>query len=670
MSYLSLPRVHFMGRSATTPPTTNNNNYNRILDPQNVAFFPPYDAPNMTDDEFRTFMMDLAWKDFAPFPLPNAQVLNGNWNYFGDNSYNVQNASIYAVENENGGKTSVITDAGQDGLIGASVQLLGNEYGDSPTPPVMVDCDPTSNFSTQLFSGKFVFGNAGCSCTAAATDTVPLPRAFTRWLDLSRNLAATPDARFGTIWVQPLPLATLQFDTSGNQSPTLALLQQLAQQGAGLIVRLINYYFERLYTDPELYALYQQGNYAMNQSAGILLGTIGALQTGEPATYAPGRMLLPNTTPLSYTFPGQQPVPFFLAPASAEVDTDRQVITLDLGTTFPEVYPPLPPPTPPPPPIPPPAPSDFTKIDLGTATLQVQNADGSTTDIGTFAYDNATYLATAGVVEVSYTQEQEADILAGSLQVVCSTAAANPVLTEKVNVADADDHCLYITEGESQVLQFRVAVRGMPPSDPVPVSLDQYRIVETDAPPPKPPATGIPLKWAYLVGANNPQVPAYLQVTPDSLTVDSSGLASVTITGLTPGLGFLRFLAGPASDNPVPVIGSSMGQWMTQIAWAFFVNVRVLPADADLANTPQENITWDFIYTNVLQYYYRLYPGMNHYIELNDPSVVGNINNRMIIKARTSKEIWNSTLYMPHTRELSDGKRTLLHRWCDLPPNG
>jgi hypothetical protein len=164
-------------------------------------------------------------------------------------------------------------------------------------------------------------------------------------------------------------------------------------------------------------------------------------------------------------------------------------------------------------------------------------------------------------------------------------------------------------------------------------------------------------------------VPPYLQVNPGSLTVDSSGLASVTITGLTPGLGFLRFMAGPPSDNPVPVIGPSMGQWMNQIAWAFFVNVRVLPADADLANVPDAQLTWDFIYSNVLQYYYRLYPGMDQYIELNDPTVVGNANNRAMIKARTSKELWNSTLYMPHTRELSDGKRTLLQRWCDLPPN-
>lgn len=662
MSYLSLPRIHFMGRSATTPPTTNNNNYNRILDPQNVSFSPPYDAGSMSDAAFRTFMMTLALKNFSPFPLPDANVLNGNWNYFGDNAYYVQGASIYAIEAEGPDGTTRITSPGQDALIGAPVQLLGNAMGDNDTPTVMVDCDPTSNFTTQLFSGKFTFGRPACICTAESTDTVPLPRAYTRWVDLYRNLAATPDACFGTIWLQPLPKATLQFANSGNQSPTLALLQTMANAGAGLIVRLTNYYFQRKYTDAQMFAFFQQGNYAMNESAGILLGTIGVWNPGEPISYAPGRMLLPNVNKLAYG-PGGK-IQFNLAPAAAEVDTTRNVITLDLAMAFPEVNLPSQTPTPP---IPPPTPSQFIKIDLGTATLQVQNPDGSTTNIANFAYDTNTYVATAGVVEVPFTAQQKPAILAGSLQVNCSKSSVNPVLVEKVNVADADDHCLYITEGESAVLQFRVAVRGVPPLSPVSVRLDQYRIVETDAPTPPPPATGIPLKWAYLI--SQVAVPApYVTVTPDTLTVDSSGVGSVTIRGIEPGLGFLRFMAGPSSDNPVPVIGPSMGQWMGQIAWAFFVNVRVLPADADLANVPDSRLNWEFVYENVLQYYYRLYPAMDKYLKLNDPNVVGSANGKAIIKARTSEEVWNSTLYMPHTRELSDGKRKLLQRWCDLPP--
>ena len=655
MSYLTLPRIHFIGTTRTTPPTTNNNNYNRVLDPEHVKFFPPYDPAQMDDETFRQNMRTLVKKSFNPFPIPDAWVLNGNWNYYGDNYYYF-NASIVAVEMGNNTGPNRITSPAQDGLIGTPVQLLGNKLGDNDTPSVMVDCDPTSNFSTQLFSGKFVFGATGCGCTAASTDAVPLPRAYTRWLDLARNLAETPDAKFGTIWMQPLPLATLVFDNSGNQSPSLALLQQLASAGQGLQVRFINYYFRRLYTDPELAQLFAQGNYAMNESDGILVGTIGAWNAPDPGTYAPGRMLLPNTTPMS--FPGKNPTPYTLAPAAAFVDATRQVIVLDLAMAFPEVT------QAPPPPVPPPPPASLSKINLGTATLQVLNSDGSTTVIGTFAYDTTTYLATSGVVEVPFTPQQQGQIFAGALQVVCSNASVSPVLTEKINVADADEHCIYLTEGESTTVQFRLRVRGSQPISPVPVRIDQYRCIETDPAPVK----GIPLKWMYLVPSLPMAPQPYIQVTPTNLNVGGNGIANVTIKGLRPGLGFIRFVAGPSTDNPVPVIGPDMGLWMGQMSWAFFVNVRVLPADQHLATVPDSQITWDFVYSNVLQYYYRLYPVMDNFLMLNDPNDAGSAAGKAMIKLRSNKNVWTSSLYMPHTRELSDGKRILLQRWCDLPP--
>src|ERR1700683_293751 len=498
MSYLSLPRVHFMGISSCTPPTTNNNNYNRVLDPETVSFFPPYDPASMSDAAFRAHMRTLVSKSFIPFMPTQQQVHNRNCNYCGDNAYYVQNASIYAIEKLGNTGPNRVTSPAQDGLIGTPIQMAGNQAGDVTMPTLMVDSDPTSNFSTQLFSGVFSFGATGRSCTAQSNDAPALPRAFTRWIDLARNLAPLPAASSATTWLQPLPKGNLLFDTSGNQSPTLVQLQQLSTDGAGLIVRLTNYYFPRKYTDPQLYTLFQQDNFAMNASVGILLGTIGVWNPDEPSGYAPGRMLLPNPTKLSYTPPGQQnPIPFSLAPASAVVDTTRQVITMDLATAFPEIN------TPPQPngPLPPPAPTSLQKINLGTATLQVLNPDGSITTIKSFAYDTTTYLATAGVVEVPFTTQQQSAILNGNLQINCSTATVNPVLQEKVNVADCDDHCIYLTEGESVPLTFRVAVRGNPPVQPVPVSIDQYRCIETNQ---ANPTQTLPLKAMYLIRQGQP----------------------------------------------------------------------------------------------------------------------------------------------------------------------
>src|SRR5258708_38409276 len=139
----------------------------------------------------------------------------------------------------------------------------------------------------------------------------------------------------------------------------------------------------------------------MNESVGILLGTIGVWNPNEPSTYAPGRMLLPNTTLLSYTPPPpapQQPIQFTLGPTSSVVDTTRQVITMHLSSAFPEIN--LPPQ--PAGPLPPPPPKSLLKINLGTATLQVLTPDGSTTPIGSIPSDTATSLSTTGVVEVPF----------------------------------------------------------------------------------------------------------------------------------------------------------------------------------------------------------------------------------------------------------------------------
>jgi hypothetical protein len=98
----------------------------------------------------------------------------------------------------------------------------------------------------------------------------------------------------------------------------------------------------------------------------------------------------------------------------------------------------------------------------------------------------------------------------------------------------------------------------------------------------------------------------------------------------------------------------------------FYINVRVLPADAQFDSVPDSQLTYQYIYENVLQYYYRLYPIMDRHMLLNNQQAV--VNAAPILRQLVDQSNWNSTLYMPITRELSDGKRRLLQRWCDLQP--
>jgi hypothetical protein len=107
-----------------------------------------------------------------------------------------------------------------------------------------------------------------------------------------------------------------------------------------------------------------------------------------------------------------------------------------------------------------------------------------------------------------------------------------------------------------------------------------------------------------------------------------------------------------------------MGAWLP----LHFAYVRVLPADNDLDSIPDAQVTWDLVYSRVLSYYYRLYPAMDRYLPLNNKAALSARAN--ILKQMIDASVWGSTLYMPPTRDLSDGKRRLLQRWCDRVMRG
>jgi hypothetical protein len=90
--------------------------------------------------------------------------------------------------------------------------------------------------------------------------------------------------------------------------------------------------------------------------------------------------------------------------------------------------------------------------------------------------------------------------------------------------------------------------------------------------------------------------------------------------------------------------------------------VRVLPSDAELDAIPDDQLSWALVYEKVLRYYYKLYPVMDARLPLNDQAACERAAQMLLLL--TDASAWSSTMYMPVTRELSDGKRRLLHRWC------
>jgi hypothetical protein len=66
----------------------------------------------------------------------------------------------------------------------------------------------------------------------------------------------------------------------------------------------------------------------------------------------------------------------------------------------------------------------------------------------------------------------------------------------------------------------------------------------------------------------------------------------------------------------------------------------------------------------VLRYFHLLYPAMSRIVNWADEDAVRLRASGIL--ARTAGELWDHFGYMPRTRELSDGKRKLLARWCRL----
>jgi hypothetical protein len=90
---------------------------------------------------------------------------------------------------------------------------------------------------------------------------------------------------------------------------------------------------------------------------------------------------------------------------------------------------------------------------------------------------------------------------------------------------------------------------------------------------------------------------------------------------------------------------------------------RVLPDD-NFDDVPDDQITWDFVYRNVIRYFYLIYPGMFARLAFQNEETAQQC--AAIIKTLISADTWHSTSYMPVSRDLSDGKRNLLLRWCAL----
>jgi hypothetical protein len=138
---------------------------------------------------------------------------------------------------------------------------------------------------------------------------------------------------------------------------------------------------------------------------------------------------------------------------------------------------------------------------------------------------------------------------------------------------------------------------------------------------------------------------------------------------------FFPFFGGqpPTPPGGIPPVFVPGGPPMS-ITSAFYCTVRVMPFDNDLplafsdlwnaTHDPQQ--AWDFVYGNILSLYSLLFPVMKYYgsLDLGDQQAVD--QNIDLILQLTDASMLDSSVYMPATRDLSAGKRTVLQMYGAL----
>jgi hypothetical protein len=532
-------------------------------------------------------------------------VQRGDWNYFGTHVCALEQARVTG-----GTAAPRHGDVHDDPLINAPVELVGK----------LVDLDPTGVCS-QIFFDEFSLGIPGRPHLHAR----PRRRMSDRWLNFGRNLSRLPIAGSASAaWQAVFPSADVEI-VRAQESPLLTLLADALRDphAQGLMLRLSTYrtqYFQNGLKNPldpaptlaDLQRLHEQGKPVSNPAYSLVVGAVGVWLNGDSEAVPGGRLLF-----------GQNPAPVGNAggrparagPAAAEVHPDAKILSLDFSNTVPELD------------------LNVDKADFGPLTVSVTKDGNNTeiTQIESSTYNRAAYEARAGIVDVDISAHPDVAslLIDGALSLSVDTPAGPTVLLAERELSTFCDDCnVYLDQDEPRTLVIQTRERGEVPTQPLSILVARYD--------------------------------ADMSFTGDMtvLPISADGTTRLEIRGEEAGYRHVRFIAFAGDAVPVPPAE-------LRIDTDQFSSVRTLPSDDALeAATPDEVLTWEFVYSNILATYDAIAPRMSTIIDLSDVDAVQTFARR--IKEVTATGLFESRRYMPVTRDLSRGKRELLHRFCDL----
>lgn len=571
MSHLSIPRLHFTGDFLADVFTANNDdiavldNSLQYVDSAQVKI----DTRGMSDTNFQQWIRG----DEPGFGI------RGGWNLYGSGRCSFSNVKIVSAELPNQG---LVQDVDVEPLIGSKVQLLS---------AVMVDLDPESALSTQIFCERFSVQNGNIQINGE-------PSTFhSRWV-AKRSLSQGGFSALGCVWHASISPEALGI--SGD-SPTLEVFRQAMQAGAGLFIRFSSYSMKPSLSNDDYKQQINSGIAPYNPALGRVTGSIGLWSPEEMRTSVSGRRLHSHDTAAIE----HQAVA--LNPAVAELDEDRNVISVDLIHSIPELN------------------ESLQKVDLGDLSLMVEvkeQGEARVEAIGPILYSADRYLSNGGIAEVATNATKNELIKSGRLLLVQESTGAQ-LLREQAITIDSDDRNIYLNDEQSYDITVRAFENGQSAKRELTVNVSQVSTANrttTDVPPAEP-----------IVSVQK------------RLTISEGGTAKLRVTAVAAGMCRLVFTLADSIERS-----------------DFFCNIRVLPKDS-YAHISDAQLNFEFVYREVLQFYYLLFPSMDQVFPLNSESTV--IGEYERILNRISKSVWNKAEYMPVSRDLSDGKRDLLTRY-------
>ncbi|MFZ6769523.1 hypothetical protein ACO0LM_20925 [Undibacterium sp. Di26W] len=468
---------------------------------------------------------------------------------------------------------------------------------------MLIDLEPYGACTSQLFFDAISFGIDG-GCRIAA----PRNERFTaRYINFSRNSFGYTAGGASVNWQTSFATAGLKIDS--HKSAALAALQHALQEAdAEGIVISFNAYHTIYFDDPTL-------SNAVPGSGDIQSGLLYDKLMAGGFQPNPARSLIVGTIGVwRKGEPMHEPGDRALLPplpkvkplfAAAHARLDKNQVSLDLSNSVSETG------------------ADLKKLDWGTLQLfAVDRQNKKEYLLGSLnysQYDRAAYEAGSGIVSLNINHASEAAQADWELR----TSDGKVLLAEAPLRLIPRTPNLYLDQGPASSVKFQTYKHGKPLFQVSDVTLFQMSASGGTVTATQNLQTDGEGRLSVGADASKGQVYAYIPVAGKNMPAPAAGLSTQTYT---------------------------------------YAYVRVRAADNDIAALPA---TWDNVYKHVLINWNAMAPCMDNWLDLANPAQIHSYAS--ILHRLTVPAAFESYLFMPVTRDLTAGQRSLLYKFLDRP---